>query len=125
MRRSLWAARGGASGVSTSSRPLDIIEHMFESSAMTARRLDPAPRPAAPIRVPSPPAPRPLPPVARAPRPALPDRLAERARPLALAGDRRLPLAPALVPLLGADGLRRGTTVVVTAASGDQLQPGS
>jgi hypothetical protein len=58
------------------------------------------------------------------PRPALPDRLAERARPLALAGERRLPLAPALVPLLGTDGLRRGTTIVVTGASGDRGRPG-
>jgi hypothetical protein len=51
-----------------------------------------------------------------APRGAFPDRLAERARPLALAGERRLPLAPALAPLLGDGGLRRGITVVVSAA---------
>jgi hypothetical protein len=97
---------------------------MFESSTMRARRLEPASAPTAPIRAPFPTAPRPLNPVTpRAPRPVLPDRLAERARPLALADERRLPLAPALVPLLGADGLRRGTTVVVTGASGASDDP--
>ena len=54
---------------------------------------------------------------ALAPRPALPEELAGRARPVVLAGDRLLPVLPALRPLLPEGGLRRGSVVVVGAAS--------
>ena len=45
--------------------------------------------------------------------PALPADLAGRVRPLTLAADRQLPVLPGLTGLLGAPGLRRGTTVSV------------
>jgi hypothetical protein len=41
------------------------------------------------------------------------EQLAEAVRPLMLAGDRLLPVAAALTPLLGRPGLRRGTTIAV------------
>jgi hypothetical protein len=44
--------------------------------------------------------------------------LAERVRPVDLAGDRRLPVLPAFEVLLPASGLRRGTTVAVDARPG-------
>lgn len=43
---------------------------------------------------------------------------ADAVRPLALAGERLLPVLPALVPLLPEPGLRRGATVAVGAAPG-------
>jgi hypothetical protein len=43
---------------------------------------------------------------------------AEVARPVALAGERLLPVLPALAPLLPEPGLRRGAVVTVGAASG-------
>lgn len=50
--------------------------------------------------------------VAPAPREAL-RRVAERARPVTLAGERTLPVLPALAGLLPESGLRRGSTVAV------------
>jgi hypothetical protein len=44
--------------------------------------------------------------------------LAERVRPVALAQQQRLPVLPVLAPLLPGAGLRRGSTVAVTAAPG-------
>ena len=44
--------------------------------------------------------------------------LAERVRPVALAQQQRLPVLPALAALLPEAGLRRGSTVAVTAAGG-------
>jgi hypothetical protein len=44
--------------------------------------------------------------------------LAERVRPVALAQQQRLPVLPALATLLPGAGLRRGSTVAVTAAEG-------
>lgn len=45
-------------------------------------------------------------------------RLAGRARPVALAGERTLPVLDALAPLLPEGGLRRGTTATATGATG-------
>jgi len=58
--------------------------------------------------------------VASAP-PALLDDLAERVRPHLLAGAEVLPLHPALGGLLGADGLKRGSTLLVGSPSGAAL----
>lgn len=44
--------------------------------------------------------------------------LADRVRPTSLARDRRLPVLPALEPLLPGGGLPRGSTVAVAAAAG-------
>ncbi|MDQ6797844.1 MAG: hypothetical protein M3011_07475, partial [Actinomycetota bacterium] len=52
--------------------------------------------------------------------PGLPSDLAEvtgRARPVTLAGDRMLPVVPALRPLLPDGGLRRGTVVSVAGST--------
>ncbi len=43
--------------------------------------------------------------------------LAERAQPVAMAGDRLLPVLPALAPLLPAGGLRRGSVVAVSGST--------
>jgi hypothetical protein len=51
-------------------------------------------------------------------RPPLPANLAERARPVAAAASRRLPLADPWDRLLAGPGLRRGATVAVHAAPG-------
>ena len=44
-------------------------------------------------------------------------RLAEQVRPVALAGERRLPVLPALATLLPGGGLRRGSVVSVSAST--------
>ncbi len=46
------------------------------------------------------------------------DELAARSRPTSLAGERILPVVPALAQLLPGSGLRRGTTLVVSGADG-------
>jgi hypothetical protein len=46
------------------------------------------------------------------------ERLQERARPTALAGDHLLPVAPALRHILPAPGLRRGTTITINGVQG-------
>jgi hypothetical protein len=45
------------------------------------------------------------------------DELAQRARPVVLAGDERLPVVPALEPLVPGAGLRRGSIVSVTGSN--------
>ena len=52
-----------------------------------------------------------------APRPSLPAEVAGRARPVVLAGERLLPVVPALRPLLPEGGLRRGSVVGVESTS--------
>jgi hypothetical protein len=54
---------------------------------------------------------------ALAPRPALPEEVAGRARPVVLAGERLLPVVPALRPLLPDGGLRRGSVVGVAGST--------
>ena len=48
-------------------------------------------------------------------RPAVPGLLAQRVRPLVLARDELLPVAPGFAELLGTPGLRRGSTLAVAA----------
>jgi hypothetical protein len=50
-------------------------------------------------------------------KPPVPAELAERAAPVSLAADQRLPVLPALEPLLPARGLRRGSVVAVEGSS--------
>ena len=54
---------------------------------------------------------------ALAPRPSLPAEVAGRVRPVVLAGERLLPVLPALRPLLPEGGLRRGAVVAVESTS--------
>jgi hypothetical protein len=51
-------------------------------------------------------------------RPAAPFLLTERFRPLVLAREELLPVAPPFAELLGTPGLRRGSTLAVTSAGG-------
>ncbi len=50
-------------------------------------------------------------------KPVLSSELIERAAPVSLAGEQRLPVLAALEPLLAAGGLRRGSVVVVEGSS--------
>src|SRR6476660_8273685 len=45
------------------------------------------------------------------------EELAQRARPVVLSGDERLPVLPALEPLLPGAGLRRGSVVAVSGST--------